>query len=160
LPQLCRTPQPVEKVVAELKNDYESGSRTLKSPKYGVFGARSGVEASIEGVFQQAGRLGEVRGRHPELRLLVAPHQIACHFTVTYPTKYKRLRATLSRSSLRRVHATIESNQGLARRHRIARRFFRNPPARYLSAIGGVGWCRGTRRPLLERRRVGSRRSR
>jgi hypothetical protein len=49
---------------------------------------------------------------------------------VAYPTKYKRLRAAFPRSALRRVHATFGTNQGLARRHRIAPRFSRNPPAR------------------------------
>jgi hypothetical protein len=35
---------------------------------------------------------------------------------VTYPTKYKRLRATVSRSALGRAHATFGSNQVLGTR--------------------------------------------
>ena len=85
---------------------------------------------------------------------------LGCGIDVTYPTKYKRLRAPFPRSSLRRVHRTIGSNEGLARGHRIAPRFFRNPPARYLSTLGGVGWCRRIRSPSLEGRRVSCRRSR
>jgi DNA processing protein len=36
---------------------------------------------------------------------------LGCGIDVTYPTKYKRLRATFPRSSLRRVHRTIGSNE-------------------------------------------------
>src|SRR5687768_8551147 len=36
-----------------------------------------------------------------------------------YPTKYKRLRATLSRPALRRLRGTCRSNEGLGRVHRI-----------------------------------------
>ena len=64
---------------------------------------------------------------------------LGCGIDVTYPTEYKRLRAAFPRSALRRVHRTIGSNESLASGHRIARRFFRNPPARYLSTLGGVG---------------------
>ena len=67
-----------------------------------------------------------------------------CCCTVTYPTKYKRLRAAFPRSSLRRVQRTIGSNEGLARGlargHRIARRFFRNATAWYLNAFGSFRW--------------------
>ena len=52
--------QPVEKVGAELKIATDRASEAPKSPQYGVFGARSGVEAGIEGVFQQAGQFSEV----------------------------------------------------------------------------------------------------
>ena len=48
--------QPVEKVGAELKMTTNRAPGAPKSPEYGVFGARSGVEASTEGVFQQAGK--------------------------------------------------------------------------------------------------------
>src|SRR5215210_1624322 len=47
--------QPVEKVGAELKMTTNRAPEAPKSPKYGAFGARSGAEAGIEGVFQQAG---------------------------------------------------------------------------------------------------------
>ena len=46
--------QPVEKVGAELTVTTNRAPEAPKSPKYGVFGAHSGVEAGIEGVFQQA----------------------------------------------------------------------------------------------------------
>jgi hypothetical protein len=52
--QLPRMPQPVEKVGAELKVTTNRAPEALIRPKYGVFGAQSGVEAGIEGVFQQA----------------------------------------------------------------------------------------------------------
>ena len=45
--------QPVEKVGAELKMTTNRAPEAPKSPKYGAFGARSGAEAGIEGVFQQ-----------------------------------------------------------------------------------------------------------
>jgi hypothetical protein len=45
---------------------------------------------------------------------------------VTYPTKYKQLRATLSRSCLRRVHATIRSNEGVGMEHELPYRSIRN----------------------------------
>jgi DNA processing protein len=41
---------------------------------------------------------------------------LGCGIDVTYPTKYKRLRATVSRSALGRAHATFGSNQVLATR--------------------------------------------
>jgi hypothetical protein len=44
--------------------------------------------------------------------------------------------------------------------YRFPVRFFRSATARYLNAFGGVESCRGTRRPLLERRGVTSRRFR
>ena len=65
---------------------------------------------------------------------------LGCGIDVTYPTKYKRLRAAFPRSSLRRVHATFGSNEVLARGHRIARRFFRNATAWYLNAFGNFRW--------------------
>jgi hypothetical protein len=52
--ELLRIPQPVEKVGAELKVSTNRAPEAPKSPKYGVFEARSGVEALIVGVFQQA----------------------------------------------------------------------------------------------------------
>jgi DNA processing protein len=85
---------------------------------------------------------------------------LGCGIDVTYPRKYKRLRAAFPRSALRRVHRTIGSNEALARGHSITRRIFRNPPLRYLSTLGGVGWCRRSRSPLLEGRRASCRRSR
>ena len=45
---------------------------------------------------------------------------------VMYPTNYKRLRAAFQRSSLRRVQATIRSNEGLAMGHSLPHRFIRN----------------------------------
>jgi DNA processing protein len=44
---------------------------------------------------------------------------LGCGIDVTYPTKYKRLRATFPRSALGGAHATIRSNQRLVRGHRI-----------------------------------------
>ena len=52
--------------------------------------------------------------------------KLACAYVVTYPTKYKQLRATLSRSSLRGVHATIRSNEGLGMEHELPHRCIRN----------------------------------
>jgi hypothetical protein len=46
--------QLVEKVGAELKVTTNRAPEASKSPEYGVFGARSGVEAGIERVFQHA----------------------------------------------------------------------------------------------------------
>ena len=42
-------------------------------------------------------------------------------YAVTYPTKYKRLRATLWRPALRRLQATYNSDEDLARGHTIPR---------------------------------------
>jgi hypothetical protein len=47
-------PEPVEKVGAEPKVTTNRAPEALIRPKYGVFGAQSGVEAGMEGVFQQA----------------------------------------------------------------------------------------------------------
>jgi len=47
--------QPVEKVGAKPKVTTNLAPEAPKSPQYGVFGARSGVEAGIVGVFQRAG---------------------------------------------------------------------------------------------------------
>jgi hypothetical protein len=44
--------QPVEKVGAELKVTTNRAPEAPIKPKYGVFGARSGVDAGIVGVFQ------------------------------------------------------------------------------------------------------------
>src|ERR671912_767468 len=52
--ELLRRAQPVEKVGAELTVTTHQAREAPRSLKYGVFGTRSGVEASIEGVFQQA----------------------------------------------------------------------------------------------------------
>ena len=51
--ELRRSAQRVEKVGAELKVATNRAPEATKSLKYGVFGARSGVEAGMEGVFQQ-----------------------------------------------------------------------------------------------------------
>jgi hypothetical protein len=48
---------------------------------------------------------------------------------VTYPTKYKRLRAKLSRSALQGTHATVRSIEGLRIGHRLRHRFIRNAQA-------------------------------
>ena len=48
-----KTQQPVEKVGAELKVTTNRAPEASKTPTSGVFGARSGVEAGVEGVFQQ-----------------------------------------------------------------------------------------------------------
>jgi len=58
--ELRRIPQPVEKVGAELKIIRNQAPEAPKSPQYGVFGARSGAEADIVGVFQQADPFYEV----------------------------------------------------------------------------------------------------
>ncbi len=60
---LLRMRQPVEKVGAEPKVTTNRAPEAPKSPKFGVFGARSGVGVGIEGVFQQAGVFSEVRTR-------------------------------------------------------------------------------------------------
>ena len=59
--ELRRWGQPVEKVGAERKVTTNRAPEAPKSPKYGVFGSRSGVEAGREGVFQQAGVFCELR---------------------------------------------------------------------------------------------------
>jgi hypothetical protein len=55
-PLMVKTQQPVEKVGAELKVTTNRAPEAPRSPKYGVLGTHSGVEAGIEGVFQQAGK--------------------------------------------------------------------------------------------------------
>ena len=50
-------------------------------------------------------------------------------YTVTYPAKYKRLRATFPGSALREGHATIRSNECLEMGHRLRHRFIRNAEA-------------------------------
>ena len=45
--EVRRKPQPVEKVGAELKIIRKQAPEAPKSPKYGVFGARSGAEAGM-----------------------------------------------------------------------------------------------------------------
>jgi hypothetical protein len=60
LGELRRIPQPVEKVGAEPKVTSNGAPEAPRSPKYGVFRARSGTEAGIEGVFQQAGVFSEL----------------------------------------------------------------------------------------------------
>ena len=57
--------EPVEKVGAEPKVTTNRAPEALIRPKYGVFGAQSGVEAGMEGVFQQAGEFCEVSLQHP-----------------------------------------------------------------------------------------------
>ena len=83
-----------------------------------------------------------------------------CAYWVTYPTKYKRLRAAFARSALGRSHATIRSNEGLAMGHEIPYRFIRNadpdPQNRlrfvcaamhlYSGALGVVVGLKGSRR--------------
>jgi predicted Rossmann fold nucleotide-binding protein DprA/Smf involved in DNA uptake len=51
---------------------------------------------------------------------------LGCGIDVTYPTKYKRLRATFPRSALGGAHATIRSNECLGMGHRLRHRFIRN----------------------------------
>jgi hypothetical protein len=75
------TPQPVEKVGAELKVTTNRAPEASKSPEYGVFGARSGVEAGIEGVFQHADRLGEVRRLAP-VQTVQDRHAVAPTYSV------------------------------------------------------------------------------
>jgi hypothetical protein len=53
--EVRRMHQQVEKVGAELEIIGNQAPETPKSPKYGVFGTRSGTEVGIEGDFQQAG---------------------------------------------------------------------------------------------------------
>jgi hypothetical protein len=72
-------------------------------------------------------------------------------YTVTYPRKYKQLRATFSRPTLRGVHATFRGSEGVAKVHRILPSLLSRRTAQYLNAFGCVEWCRGTRRLLLER---------
>ena len=75
---------------------------------------------------------------------------LGCGIDVTYPTKYKRLRATLWRPALRRLQATYNSDEGLARGHTIPR----SPLAQRTRAVPELLRMRwvvsGTRRPLLE----------
>jgi 5-methylcytosine-specific restriction protein B len=82
-------------------------------------------------------------------------------FVVTYPRKHKRLRATFPCSSLRRVHRTIGSNEGLEMGHELPHRFIRNadsdPQNRlrfvcaamylYSAALGVVVGPKESRRP-------------
>jgi DNA recombination-mediator protein A len=51
---------------------------------------------------------------------------LGCGIDVTYPTKYKQLRATFPRPALPGEHATIRSNECLARGHRLPDRFISN----------------------------------
>ena len=51
-----------EKVGAELIVTTNRAPEAPIKPKYGVFGTQSGVKASVEGVFQQAGKFSEVWG--------------------------------------------------------------------------------------------------
>jgi len=53
---------------------------------------------------------------------------LGCGIDVTYPTKYKRSRATLSRSALRGAHTTIRSKEGLAMEYNLTLRSFRHQP--------------------------------
>jgi DNA processing protein len=50
---------------------------------------------------------------------------LGCGIDVTYPTKYKRLRATFPRSALGGAHAIISSNECLGMGHRLRHRFIR-----------------------------------
>ena len=54
LGEVRRIHHPVEEVGAELTVTTRRASEAPNSPAYGVFGTRSGAEAGIEGVFQQA----------------------------------------------------------------------------------------------------------
>jgi DNA processing protein len=85
---------------------------------------------------------------------------LGCGIDVTYPTKYKRLRAAFPRSALGRTHATIRTDEGLAMGHEIPYRFIRNadsdPQNRlrfvcaamylYSAALGVVVGLKGSRR--------------
>jgi len=50
---------------------------------------------------------------------------LGCGIDVTYPTKYKRLRAAVPYPALRGVHATFGSNEDLGMEHSLAHRFIR-----------------------------------
>jgi hypothetical protein len=52
--------------------------------------------------------------------------KLTCAYVVTYPTKYKQLRAAFPRSALGGAHATIRGDEGLAMEHELPRRFIRN----------------------------------
>ena len=54
---------------------------------------------------------------------------LGCGIDVTYPRKYKRLRAAFLRSALRGAHATIRSSEGLGVGYRLRHRFVRNAEA-------------------------------
>src|ERR687897_1543116 len=82
-----------------------------------VSGLALGVDA--------AAHEGAVEGGGPTVGVL------GCGIDVTYPTKYKRSRATLSRPALWRLQATYNSDVGLARDIRFRVHLLRNGPARY-----------------------------
>jgi DNA processing protein len=46
---------------------------------------------------------------------------LGCGIDVTYPSKYKRLRAMFSRPTIRRLRATFGGSEGIARGHRVPR---------------------------------------
>jgi len=54
---------------------------------------------------------------------------LGCGIDVTYPKKYKRLRAPFPRSALRWAHATIGTNEGLAMGHWLPNRLIRTAEA-------------------------------
>ena len=51
---------------------------------------------------------------------------LGCGIDVTYPPKYKHLRAAFPGSALGGVHGTLRSNERLGMRHRLRHRFIRN----------------------------------
>jgi DNA processing protein len=61
---------------------------------------------------------------------------LGCGIDVTYPTKYKRSRATLSRSALWGMRHTIRTKESLAMEYSLTHRIFRNPPFAVISASG------------------------
>jgi len=89
-----------------------------------VSGLALGVDA--------AAHEGALEGGGPTVGVL------GCGIDVTYPRKYKRLRATLWRPALWRLQATYNSDEGLARDIRFRVHLLRNGPARYLSSSGCV----------------------
>jgi DNA processing protein len=58
---------------------------------------------------------------------------LGCGIDVTYPTKHKRLRATLSHPALWRMRATVRTKEGLAMEYNLTLRTFRNQPSTVIS---------------------------
>jgi DNA processing protein len=61
---------------------------------------------------------------------------LGCGIDVTYPTKYKRLRATLSRPARWGMLHTIRTKEGLAMEYNLTLRSVRNPPFSAISPSG------------------------
>jgi len=138
--------------------------RSRKASATGIETARAlGLALSERGVcvvsglalgVDAAAHEGAVVGGGPTVGVL------GCGIDVTYPTKYKRLRAAFPHSALGRTHATIRSNEGLAMGHEIPYRFIHNadsdPQNRlrfvcaamylYSAALGVVVGLKGSRR--------------